>query len=94
MLVGNNHSNPLPYIIDSAGYNSWELLKELNHELTKIGDDLMELKWERAYSINKEVLPTQYYISKVETYKSFPSNRDIKTDTYLQLEEHSIFYNI
>jgi hypothetical protein len=54
----------------------------------------MKLKWERAYSINKEVLPTQYYISKVETYKSFPSNRDIKTDTYLQLGEHSIFYNI
>jgi hypothetical protein len=87
MLKSNNHTNPLPYIIDSAGYNRWEILKNLNHKLSKIGDDLMKLKWERAFSINKEELPVQNYISKVESYINFPSNKDNKTNTYIQLGE-------
>jgi len=87
LLVGNNHSNPLPYMIDSAGYNRWEILKNLNHKLAKIGDDLMKLKWNGAYSINKKELPVQNYISKIESYKVFPSNKDGNADTYIQLGE-------
>ena len=85
LLKGNNQSNPLPYMIDSAGYNRWEILKNLNQKLSKIGDELMNLKWVNAYSINKEDPPVKNYISKVESYVDFPSNKEDKTDSYIQL---------
>jgi hypothetical protein len=47
----------------------------------------MKLKWNGAYSINKNELSVQNYISKVESYKDFPSNKDSNADTYIQLGE-------
>jgi hypothetical protein len=85
LLTGNSQSNPLPYLIDSAGYNRWEILKNLNHKLSRIGDNLMKLKWIKAYSIYKEDLPVKNYISKIESYIGFPSNKEDNSNTYIQL---------
>ena len=87
LLAINNHTNPSPYLIDSAGYNRWEILKELNHKLNLIGDVLLDLKWQGAYSINRNELPVGNYISKIESLKSSPSTREIDSDTYVQLGE-------
>ena len=80
-----DNSTPRRREADTYGYPKWDVIKDYNHQLALIGDELLSLKWQYlAWSINNGQ-PTSGYITNVQSLNN--SVPDPQGETYVELSE-------
>lgn len=67
MLANISPQNPTPRYEDEYLYPKWETVKQLNYKLASIGDELLSLTWQKAYSIHLGQ-PAGEYITNIQSF--------------------------
>ncbi|MBZ0200511.1 MAG: hypothetical protein K8H86_11630, partial [Ignavibacteriaceae bacterium] len=68
---------PIPRFTDAYGYPKWTTVQQLNNKLASIGNELIQLTWQNAFSIHQGQ-PSGIYINSVTT-------TDAANQTYVEL---------
>lgn len=80
-----NNFNGSPRYLDEYNYPKWETIKQLNQNLSVIGDELLSLKWQdKAWSI-LNAQPESSYITNLQSY--YDSIPDPQLETFVELSE-------
>ncbi len=84
-LDANNISSlssgiPVPRYLDNYGYPKWATIKNYNHYLALVGNELLQLVWQNAISIHQGQ-PVESYINSLMTNDS-PNQRYIQLATF------------
>ena len=70
---------------DDYGFDKWNVIKDFNHKLALIGDELLSLKWQyKVWSIQNGQ-PESGYIRNIQSFSN--SKPDKQGETYVELSE-------